>query len=176
MAIKLDQVGTLVRNVYFFNARSFQDNFTALMMGNFAADTPIDQGLAKGNWNAMANVLNVRASDEQDRSKTGLRARRKAFRQISGNRAAKRNFKVGRVANPFNRKTYVVNAVNSALDPRTGGFTKQAEGGELVEITNTVGEGYIIQLENGKSNQAPNGMFYINLAAAEFVAKKAKKL
>lgn len=38
------------------------------------------------------------------------------------------------------------------------------------------GGGYIIQLEHGKSNQAPNGMALITVARSNIIAKKALKL
>jgi len=50
---------------------------------------------------------------------------------------------------------------------------------DTVYIQNAVkgemGEGYIIQLEHGKSKQAPNGMFLVNLGNAQTVFNKAYK-
>lgn len=38
---------------------------------------------------------------------------------------------------------------------------------------NTTGSGYIIQLENGKSKQAPKGMVLINIARSKITSKEA---
>ena len=50
---------------------------------------------------------------------------------------------------------------------------------EVVYISNAVqgekGEGYIIGLEHGKSRQAPNGMFKINVVQAAAISKQAIK-
>ena len=49
--------------------------------------------------------------------------------------------------------------------------------GDVLYISNGVkgdqGEGYIIQLENGKSKQAPRGMVAINLARLQIISKEA---
>lgn len=50
--------------------------------------------------------------------------------------------------------------------------------GDTLYLTNAVegdtpGEGYIIGLENGKSNQAPQGMVLINIARAKTISKRA---
>ena len=154
MAIKLDDISTLVKSVYSTNAVLFQNNFTALEMGEIATDTPQDTGRAKGNWDAGFDD-NITPTPDIDLTRTGIRARRKALRQLAQPITSSITNK-----NPAKfdgRKTYIKNGVEGDIEDG--------------------GDGYIIKLEDGTgSSQAPMGMVLINIVGAERLSKKAMKL
>lgn len=154
MAIKLDDIDTLVKNVMGSNAILFQNNFTALLMGEIATDTPQDTGKAKGNWNAgLSDSINP--TPDTDLTRTGIRARRKAISQL-GAIPLVSNIKDNTPPKYKGRDTYITNGV---------------EGDE-----ESNGDGYIIGLEHGNSNQAPIGMVMINIVSADRLTKKAMKI
>lgn len=173
MAIKLDQVSKLVRNVFNNNARIYQNNFSAVMMGNFAKDTPIKEGFAKGNWSAAEGDPVVRPTSNKDQSKTGRRAQRKAQEELNRGVSAVTDFFKANIGSYNNRKTYIKNGVDATVNRGSSFSTDDAEG-DSIGIGGT--GGYIVQLENGKSLQAPNGFFYLNLANAKRASRRALKL
>jgi hypothetical protein len=154
MAIKLEDVGTLIKNVYASNAVLYQNNFTGLIMGEIATDTPQDTGAAKGNWDAGLNDV-ITPTKEIDLTRTGIRARRKALRQLAVEPITS-NLK-DKTPPKFNgRDTYIKNGVEGEEAPHSG---------------------YIIGLEEGRlSPQAPIGMVLINIVSSDKLAKKAMKL
>ena len=125
------------------NSIIFHNNFTALQMDEIAGRTPIKDGFAKGNWDA-GFTSNISPTSERDRTKTGLRARRKAQKQLKGG-----------LQKADGRVSYIKNGVVGQEGARNG---------------------YIIQLENGKSKQAPFGMVRISIHNGQKIAKKAFKL
>ena len=120
--------------------------------------TPIDTGLAKGNWQGGLND-DVRPVKDTDRTKTGLRARRKIYKQVSPG-----IYKNGRTV-------YVKNGVDSSIGPKSNEDTFS----DLGDSESQSEGGYIIQLDNGKSKQAPNGMVGLAMANSKRISKKALK-
>jgi len=153
MAIKLDDISTLVKSVYSTNAVLFQNNFTALEMGEIATDTPQDTGKAKGNWDAGFDD-NIIPTNDIDLTRTGIRARRKALRQLA--QPITSSLKDKSPEKFDGRKTFIKNGVEGDIEDG--------------------GDGYIIDLENGHSNQAPIGMVLVNVVSAERLSKKAMKI
>lgn len=75
----------LVEKVFKQNAVNYQTNFSALMTGAVAADTPVDSGRAKGAWDASDTNPIAIPHRRLDKSFGGERARERAFSQLPEN-------------------------------------------------------------------------------------------
>jgi hypothetical protein len=140
------QFTDIVEDVFQANAFDYQNQFTSRLGGEIAKRTPIDTGLAKGNWQANDWADAVPRAGVEDKTKTGIRAQRKMYKFVS----------VGKFKN--GRSVYIKNAV----DAKDNKANKTGESG-----------GYIIKLEEGGSPQAPNGMVYVSIAQSDRISKKA---
>lgn len=139
-----EEINKLVEDTFKQNAVNYQTNFSAYLMDKLAWRTPVKDGYAKGNWEASDKSAVPNPSRERDRTATGLRARRKAFRSLPENAFPN-----------MGRSVFIKNGV-----------------------VGEDGNGYIIQLENGKSRQAPMGMVSISTSTRgplEGISKRAKR-
>jgi len=126
------------------NAMALQRTFSVNMLNKIARDTPVDTGLATGNWILKSGSPNLTPQKIKDPSNSATITTQRAEK-------AARKSKKG-------QDIYISNAVQGVDD--SGSFT---------------GEGYIIGLEDGKSTQAPAGMFLKNIAMASVISARSKK-
>ncbi len=136
------------------NAEELTKEFTADMTAEYAKLTPIDTGLAKGNWVAMVNDEPAGFSKEFDKTKTGNRAKKKALKKLS-------KFKIHDTA-------YVKNGV-------VGGKKEFTKSGRRKKATEFTEDGYIIKLEQGSSPQARTGFFKKTNIRSKAIIKKSKR-
>lgn len=144
MAKKFGDAIVNVKKQFRTNALAFHQNFSVILGGDCAVDTPIDTGRATANWNISVNSENVEPVKEYDKTTTALPTKRQ-MKQMA---------KTAKLGDDI----YINNAVQGEDDD--GNFT---------------GEGYILQLEGGKSQQAPFGMVDKNLNRLQVISEKALK-
>lgn len=145
----LEAFEKVVKPTFEKNAVLLHRHAVAEIGGTIVKRTPIDRGYAKGNWNASLNS-STQSYNEKDTSHTGIRAKRKMLSQVPAMK-----FKNG-------SSIFIKNAVVGY--PREDG-----------SYSNSVGGGYIIQLENGKSKQAPTGIIAPIMPIIGDIVKKAKR-
>lgn len=126
------------------NGTALHRTFTVNMLNKIARDTPVDTGLATGNWILQSGSPNLTPQTIKDPSNSATITTQRA------EKAARTSTK--------GQPLYVSNAVQGRDD--SGAFT---------------GEGYIIGLEDGKSVQAPAGMFLKNIAMASVISARSKR-
>lgn len=126
------------------NALAYHQNFSVILGGDCAVDTPIDTGRATANWHISVNNPDTQPIKEYDKTVTAQPTKRRM-------KAEAKKAKMG-------DDIYITNAVQGEDD---GG--------------NFNGEGYILQLEGGKSQQAPFGMVDKNLNRLQVISEKAIK-
>jgi len=144
MAITLSEVSKLIEKHTTINGAALRDEFSASILQKMARDTPVDTGRATGNWTAQAGSPDLTPKRFRDQSKSATITRQRAEKAI---RAASDKDDI-----------FISNAVQGE-DEETGAFT---------------GEGYIIDLERGKSIQSAAGMmFNKNVALAKPIADNA---
>ena len=149
MALKsFNEFLDIVEDVFQSSSFDYQNQFASRLGGEIAKRTPIKTGLAKGNWQANDWADAVPRAGVEDKTKTGIRAQKEMYKNLDAGK-----FKNGRTV-------YIKNGVDS----KDNKANKTGEGG-----------GYIIQLEEGKSQQAPNGMVYISIAQSDRISKQALK-
>lgn len=142
------------------NAGELQKQLSIDLLQQFARDTPVDTGRATANWKANPNTPDLTPITDKDPSVTALKTKRAAEKKIEHLRGV-------------NNDIYITNAVQGVEE--VGKKLKSGKRSKKSFDQNTTGEGYIIQLEHGKSKQAPNGMFLKNVAKAGDIVKKSKK-
>ena len=142
--VTFKQAADRINEVFKRNSSEIHRQFSVDMLQEFAIDTPVDTGLATGNWILKGGSPNLAPVKFRDRSNTATIATGRA-------RKAARGVAAG-------QDIYVSNAVQG--EDESGSFN---------------GEGYIIGLENGKSQQAPSGMFLKNVVKAKTILKRSKK-
>ena len=138
------------------NSEELAKEFTADMTAEYAKNTPIDTGLAKGNWVAKLNNEPAGFSREFDKTKTGSKAKKKALKKL-----AKLSIK---------DTAYVKNGV-------VGGKQSFTKSGRRKKPTEFTEDGYILKLEDGTSPKAPTGFFRkTNMRAKQIIKKSKRKL
>lgn len=162
MALKsFEEFGNIAQQLADNSIRIYQGNMAAKIMQEVAHFTPVDRGYAKGNWEVDVNDDTVKPSNDRDRTKTGIRAKRKALKKLQ-------SFMKNGGVNPSQSSKsagsddaiYIKNGVVGIA--RKDGKYKESEG-----------KGYIIQLDEGKSEQSPFGMVYPTLARIDHLSKQA---
>lgn len=144
MAKTIKQAIDRIREVSNNNSTSYVRRFSVEMTTTFARYTPVDTGLATGNWVLNPNRPFLSPLRVFDRSYTASTVRSNA--EHSATRI------------DLSDDVYISNAVQGVNED--GSFN---------------GEGYIIGLEEGKSQQAPNGMFLVNIARSRAISRLVKR-
>ena len=160
MINSLDQFIDIVKGQVILNAGELQKQFSADMVQTFARDTPVDEGYATANWTANIGTPDLKPKLITDKSVTAMKTGRKALKDIAQLRGV-------------NSDVYITNAVQGRN--KVGKTLKSGKVSTKTFTKVLTGTGYIIQLEHGKSNQAPNGMFLKNLSKAQVIVHKSKK-
>jgi hypothetical protein len=141
------------------NAGELQKQFSVDMLQQFARDTPVDEGYATANWTASIGRPDLTPKNETDKSVTARKTARKALNDIESLQGV-------------NTEVFISNAVQGRI--KVGKKLKSGKRSKKRFDSHFTGKGYIIQLEEGKSKQAPNGMFLKNIAKASDIANKSK--
>ena len=144
MAKKFGDAIVNVKRQFRTNALAYHQNFSVILGGDCAIDTPIDTGRATANWHISVNNPDVQPIKEYDKTVTAQPTVRKM----------KADAKTAKMGDDI----YINNAVQG--EDGDGQFT---------------GEGYILGLEAGKSQQAPFGMVDKNLNRLKVISEKALK-
>ena len=139
------------------NSIAYKGEFSVNMLQRFARDTPVKDGHATGNWilkGGSPNLTNVTFTDKTITASPTTKRARNAYKDIK-----------------LKENVYISNAVQG--NEKVGNTLKSGKKSTKRFTKVETGEGYIIGLEHGKSKQAPNGMFLINLVKAKEVSEKA---
>jgi hypothetical protein len=142
-----------VRKVMEKNTALYHKTFTTEMGGIIAQMTPVDTGRATANWTASINAPHAKPRQRYDQTITAKPTKEQMENDLEMLK--------------FGDDAYLSNASTGEFDPETG---------RNIQFGERTGEGYIIQLEKGKSKQAPNGMVLINIARAKAISAIALRL
>jgi hypothetical protein len=116
MATDINGAIKLIDATYRTNAITFHNNFTILMGGEIAVDTPQDTGRAKGNWDAGFSP-EITPTKNRDLTRTASFTMAKMRKQLANGGPEKIS----------GRTTYIKNGVES---------DNEGEGGYIIKLEN----------------------------------------
>lgn len=134
------------------NAKAIHREFSGEMLSEFAKNTPVDSGNARGSW--VVSTDGSSPSRQARLTKDG----RVFSRFLDKDPSAAKTVKRGRKAMNSSKVGGTITISNNAS-------VKNHDGSE---------DHYIVQLENGRSSQAKNGFFRKFIARAPAILKKAQ--